>query len=280
MPSSHVSQRDGTGIHPEAYTNYGLFDGELGKEILSLWLDTWYYDDLAELGAMAIGVGGLKGETQVGVFLARQIRLFAEAFASVASVRNTIRGSYQTTFPSVLGPPFSVESDTLPDLLERLEERVVPLPYVRGAGIQLDVLASVRDEQGTLRQRWLRNVGSLRLSAGTTGEDAQRVRDEGLAPWTARLRFGVVSVFQRDNSAVLAEVRENWKQLRQQNPQLTWDDREGAIPPLVITLADPPSGTLATNQELYERNAPRLREAIAKWERATGHPFQWAVALE
>ena len=43
-----------------------------------------------------------------------------------------------------------------------------------------------------------------------------------------------------------------------------------------VTLLEPPPGTPETNQDLSERNAPRLRAAIAQWEQVSGHAFEWS----
>jgi hypothetical protein len=68
--------------------------------------------------------------------------------------------------------------------------------------------------------------------------------------------------------------------LRSLDPTATVDLGESSPAKLIVALADPPSGTPSDNRDLYEFNTPRLRAAIAKWEQATGHPFQWATSLD
>jgi hypothetical protein len=42
----------------------------------------------------------------------------------------------------------------------------------------------------------------------------------------------------------------------------------------VMTLAEPPDGTPLDNQDLYERNWPRLQAAVQRWLQ---HPFRWTL---
>jgi hypothetical protein len=44
----------------------------------------------------------------------------------------------------------------------------------------------------------------------------------------------------------------------------------------VMTLAEPPDGT-PQNQDLYERNWPRLQGAVQRWERWLQSPIRWTI---
>lgn len=266
-------------INRERYTNFGIFDDVALPDILRLRSDTWYYDDLAQVGSMQLGVGGTTGRTGAGEFIIGQGAAFAQAFASIAHLRNNCFVGYKKSLSVVRGYTLNLEADDTESLFRTLQAQLVALPYVHGANLRLDARVAIRTDDGAIHEQWLRNVGALQLSANLQDNDAPELAQTGYATWTASLELGIISVFQRDNSSILTHVRESWLRLREQHPEVTWDDRDEPIAPLIVTLVQPPAGTPGDNSVLYERNAPGLLEAVAQWEHATGHPFVWSVSL-
>jgi hypothetical protein len=113
----------------------------------------------------------------------------------------------------------------------------------------------------------------------------------GIAPWKVELGCSFLSLFRSTNAEVLARVRERCQRWLEVHPsgvvdppddeddesQGTGDEWEEED--YIVTLATPPPGTPPDNRDLYERNAPRLRAAVGRWEEKLGAPFEWAVDL-
>ncbi len=266
----------------ERYTNYGLVNDLRDVNVFSQRLDTWYYTTFQQVGELTLGEGGIHAHTGAADFLAAQLRYFAHAFAGLARLRPGLQLGCRQPPGSVRQVAPYVETTGDADVLERLRADIAPLGdgWVVHLGARLDVRVVLRRADGEIAEQWFYNAGNLDLDVRRVRELIQRAPDTGFTEWVAWLEFEPRSVFQRDNSALLAEARARWKALRARQPDITWDNTDESPDPLVVTLVEPPSGTPADNQELYERNAPRLRAAVAAWEQAVGSQFQWAVSLE
>jgi hypothetical protein len=172
-----------------------------------------------------------------------------------------------------------------------------------GFRIPYNLRATVREERGQLRQIWLPNAGQLSCHAHFTDGYISNVprsvavtyiltpsAKAGMAPWTVDLHCNVVSLFRRTNADVLARVRNQWQRWSQAHPagpeqgdedyRQEKNDNDGSWEDYIVTLAEPPAGMTPDNQDIYERNTPYLREAIARWEQATGHSFQWEISSD
>jgi hypothetical protein len=164
--------------------------------------------------------------------------------------------------------------------------------------------ATVRDEHGQLAQVWIPKAGSANYHARyTTGSVSNRPRSvavtylltpsaqAGIAPWKVELECSFLSLFRSTNAEVLAGVRDRWQRWLEAHPSGTADvpddeddESQGAsdeweVEDYIVTLAAPPPGTPPDNQDLYERNTPRLHAAVGHWEEKLGAPFEWAVTL-
>lgn len=264
---------------PASYTNPGLTEGLRDVNILGLRVDSWYYDDERLVGNMNLGQGGVAPETSVAAFLCHQLAAFLAGFGLIARLRSPLFGTYQMSLPSARVHTFTVDIDG-EDALSCLENGMTGFPYVTGLHARFDINAALRLDNGATGRCWLLNVGDLQLAADVRGNRYSQAVEEGLAQWTAYLRLGVISVFQADNSAILEQVRESWRQLRAGELSLIRANPEASSLPLIVTLIKPPDGTPPDNRELYEINAPALSEAIGSWQRITGHPFLWEETSE
>jgi len=151
---------------------------------------------------------------------------------------------------------------------------------LQGGYVVWEGRAVVRDNNRDFVEHWLPDMGFTRLYAGLDGKPLRELSQGQPVQWRAPVFMNFVSLFRRDNRDVLAVARAQWRRLRSLDPIATVDLGESSPAKLIVALADPPSGTPSDNRDLYEFNAPRLRAAIAKWEQATGHPFQWATSLD
>lgn len=173
---------------------------------------------------------------------------------------------------------------------------------ITGFIVVFDLQAPVRDEHGQLAQVWIPNAGSANYHARyTAGSVSNRPRSvavtylltpsaqAGIAPWKVELECSFLSLFRSTNAEVLARVRDRWQRWLVAHPSGTADvpddeddESQGAgdeTEDYIVTLAVPPPGTPPDNRDLYERNTPRLRAAIERWEERLGAPFEWAVDL-
>jgi hypothetical protein len=175
---------------------------------------------------------------------------------------------------------------------------------ITGFIVVFDLQATVRDEHGQLAQVWIPKAGSANYHARyTAGSVSNRPRSvavtylltpsaqAGIAPWKVELECSFLSLFRDTNAEVLTRVRGRWQRWleahlsgvvdppgdeedeSQQGISDEWEEDH------IVTLAEPPRGTPPDNQDLYERNTPRLRAAVGRWEEELGAPFEWAVTL-
>jgi hypothetical protein len=235
-------------------------------------MDTWYYDELEDLGRIRLGDGPITVAAGVVRSLAAHLAGFREAFAGLFRLDQSDR---------YMGIPIASEH-----LAEQLASRLPESHVIRGMIAHFDIWAAVRAEGGAIQHQWIPGVGNLWLS---TQEQLQPPPSSvsppvpapaQSQPWSAHVMLGVGSLFRPDNQQTLINARVLWKRLRQQNPQATCftdlSEDETVTESLVFTLADPPPGTPADNRELAALNLPRLQTAIIRWEQITGQPFKWA----
>jgi hypothetical protein len=260
----------------EDYTNYWIlqdFRDSVGN-IFPLYMDTWYYDNaFSPVGIMDLGESGTTEQLGVREWLAQQLHAFEAAFADIVKLRrDLVDTSYWHQDPGrrdhagdTSGEQRSDDAGPLPDSL------------IMGTSIQFDVRATLRGTEGYIGDLWLRNVGALQLATRRFGSVQQGLAVSQIAPWFAWLHLDIVSLFLPDNQVTLAQTRDEWNRLRAEDPAVTIDPREDPPEVVAVTLVDPPPATPPNNQELYERNRPRLDRAIAAWEQATGHPFVWEL---
>ena len=162
---------------------------------------------------------------------------------------------------------------------------------------------TVRDDDGQLAEVWLPYAGEASYHAryfdGYRSNLPQSVAvtyvltpaaQAGIVPWIVDLHCDFISLFRATNAEVLARVRASWHAWLQTHPINTErddadsadeGDRENADfeGDYIVTLAEPPCGTLTDNRELSARNTPHLRTAVARWEERLGAAFEWAVTL-
>lgn len=262
----------------DEYTNFGFLDGLRDMNIISKRLDTWYFDEEEAIGHLGLGERPLGG-VRIAGYLSTCISAFSVSFAGFVRVRPHLWIAYRPSLPGVAGGMFGVEGASLPMVLARFEEQVASLPYVVSVNVRFDVRLVLRDAAGELGDEWLHNVGSLMLAVRLPQEGMQRAANYSTGPWMAHIELMVASLFRRDNSEALRQVRERWQQLRAERPDATWDDASELVAPLVVTLANPPPGTPPSNEELSQANLPRLLAAIANWENMIGQPFIWTAQL-
>jgi hypothetical protein len=245
-------------------------------------LDTWYYKDVVDqIGQMDLGEASLSARNGLGVAATHWLAAWWEGFRGLA-LPLSVRASYIKSLrpPAVSGEDKAIQPDTTPEEVGAWLETITYPIY--SLYISFDLVVTVRTWDGTLQETRLPRPGYGSLNA--RGWDFRNMTVDELAQppvkaWRALMTLNAVSLFRRSNAPVLQRVRRLWRTQLEHDPDsstldLHTDDYG------IVTLADPPPGPPPDNQELYERNGLRLREAIAKWEQATGHPFEWEVSLE
>ncbi|HEY7778863.1 MAG TPA: hypothetical protein VIC85_01505 [Ktedonobacterales bacterium] len=264
----------------EQYLNYGLFERPERVGIWDLHLDTWYYELDKVIGQMEPAQGPVTHEGG-GHYLWRQLSAFRDAFASLARLDATARVNLQEREPIPTGYWADVPLADEATFLRAVEAAFArPDDVLRGAYVGWDARVVVRDDEGRPVERWLPHTEKTWLRADLEGRRLADVSAGQPVRWRALVYMSFVSLFRRDNGAVLAVARDTWRRLRALNPAETLDRDELSPAELIVALADPPAGTPSNNQDLYERNAPRLREAVARWEYTTGYPFEWRTSLD
>lgn len=279
-----MRHRDSGANHPSSryqhYLNYGLFEYPEQVRIWELRLDTWYYQMDEELGRIELQAGSVAREGG-GRYLWQQLAAFRDAFASIARLHSLVQINYQEHEPVPAGYWVSASVDSEAAFVRAVETGFrSPDHVLQGAYISWDGRAVVRDKSSDVVEYWLPNMGFTRLYADFDGRQLRDLREGQPVRWWATIYMNFVSLFRRDNRDVLEVARAQWKQLRALDPSVTMDRDETSPAELLVALVNPPSGTPLDNRELYEYNAPVLRGAVAKWEQATGHPFQWATSLD
>jgi hypothetical protein len=280
--------------------------GDLDLPHFHLTMDTWYYAEWADpnhtasLGTLALGDGPLTAAQGAAGFVARQVALFLDAFSGLF-FPTAVRVGYKSQLTRAMSHAFHLP---VPETQEGVQGIQTSLDHSAYDGIiyltiAFDIWATVRDEYGQITQVWLPDAGDAYYTADyTDGYSSGPSRYGGVtysltpaakagrAPWTMNLNCKYISLFRASNAEVLAQVRSQWQRWLQAHPltaELSDEDDEAEEASEqddeVVTLAVPPLGTPPDNQDLYERNTPRLQAAIARWEERVGIPFEWAVTL-
>ncbi len=311
------------------------------KQPLTLWMDTWYATSMAEdIGGMLLDRATSERESSStgenegnGSFLLSQALLFARSFAHMVQVVG-LRFVYQDDLIPMATVGYSVNASSETDWLREAETAARERKTFASLYVTFDLLLSVRSTSGRLMRDWLPAAGYLWIvpvplapndmkqfypdppsHPGAHGVISSEAWDRGVASmrhaavaqhWQATLQCEVGSLFNEDNSEILAHTRDAWRlnhklqrkraQRRQemygdvvtaQNDDDELSDEDGSSEELAairryegtITLAAPPPETPATNAELYALNAERLAEGIAAWERETGNHFRYEPFL-
>lgn len=259
----------------EDYTNFGILQDfkDSGDNIFPLHIDTWYYDNaINPLGHMDLRKIGTKDHLDTGAFLAQQAETFSEAFSGLVQLHTIARVGYRP-------PEERIRSFALNSSMDRLTALAQELPgaIILGSIIRFDVLVTLRGPDGYIGDIWLRNVGDLQLFGGIVEPPPQSSGNSARAAGHAILQLDVASLFMSDNQTTLVQTRNQWKRIREIDPTVTIDLREDSPASPVVTLVDPPSSTPLDNQELFEKNGPRLAQAISIWEDRTRCPFIWEI---
>jgi hypothetical protein len=309
MADSNSSDGTASTQRRQLYTNVlralpGLDD--LDFPLLHLTMDTWYYAEWADhhhtasLGTLALGDGPLTAAQGAAAFIARQVALFLDAFSGIF-LPTAVRVGYRPHLTGVVYHAFDFPVPETPEEVQAIQTSLEQSAYdgIVNLTIDFDLWATVRDEDGQFTQLWLPDAGTARYRAHyTDGYSADPPRygavtylltpeaQAGRAPWAVDLECNFISLFRATNADVLARVRGQWQQWLQTHPlnmELS-DEGDGAEDASeqddeVVTLAVPPHGTPPDNRDLYDRNTPRLRAAVARWEQRLGTPFEWAVTL-
>jgi hypothetical protein len=263
-----------------------------GEGLLLGRMDTWYYLYNELLGTLEMGMGPLTARQGAGRFMGEHLARFLDAWGRLARPQE-LSISFNRVSGRPVGDGFLVEAREPQAVMQEVQERVQQvsadsefMTVMRG---HFDVLVTLRADDGTLQDRWLSRAARVYFASDWRDwSNAARLlaldpaSPESHVHWSASVDLEVLSLFRRDNHAVLERVRHQWQVLRATHPEAKRLDIDDNHPDdwMIVTLAKPPADTPPDNQELYERNAPRLREAISRWEQATGHHFEWAVSLD
>jgi hypothetical protein len=275
-------------------------------------MDTWYYTEwadpnhVASLGTVALGDAPLTAAQGVAAFVARQVAAFLDIFANVfrpvrvqVGYRPRLSGVVSHAF-HFAGPQRPEDVAAIQSALERSADAYEGLVSLR---IAYEMRATVRDANGQLTEIWLPEAGVASYRAHfTEGSRSNLPRSvavtylltpsaqAGTAQWTAHLECTFISLLRESNIDVLTRVRARWQRWLQTHPigaELADEedeeneaagDSEERAEEYIVTLAVPP-GTPSDNRDLAERNMPRVRAAVARWEQRLGTPFEWAVTL-
>ena len=271
-------------------------------------LDTWYYalweapNQSVMLGALDLGERPLTAAQGVGTFIAYQVAAFRDAFADIFHP-TVVRVNYKPQLSGVVGSLFEFPAPETQEDVQAIQTALERSAYegITGLTIPFSMWATIRDDSGRLTDVWLPAAGQVwypvEYTAGYISTPPivtyllTPSAKAGLAHWTVDLECNVASLFRRTNAPALALARGGWRKWLQTHPigvesgdeddgrsgddEEEWDgDGDG-----IITLMNPPLGTPPDNQELYERNMPRLRAAVKRWEEALGVSFAWSGTL-
>jgi hypothetical protein len=266
----------------------------------------------AIIGTVDVGEAPLTLAQGVSAFLVEQVQAFHDQFAGVLRPRAlylypksdlTGVGSEQQYFQA---PKTAADAQALQDAIDRLTSYRpwvgdVPVDAITGMAIVYDLFATIGDERGAYQDLWLPWAGRMWYHAndywqgyippthGVVGTHVlSPLAKVGRAVWDAKLTCDFLSLFRPDNVAVLDRVRAYWQTWLQAHPpgDLPEDDmtheqleeaEEKPHEAYFMTLTEPPDGTPLDNQDLHERNWPRLQAAVQRWERWLQRPFSWSV---
>lgn len=272
-------------------------------------MDTWYYAEwadpnhLASLGMVALGDAPLTAAQGVAAYVAHQVALFLDAFADVFRPV-LVQVGYNPRLSGVVFHAFHFAGPQRPEdvaaIQTALEQAADAYEGLVSLQIAYEMRATVRDENGLLTEVWLPVAGEASYYAHfTDGYRSNLPRSvavthlltpsaqAGIAQWAVNLRCSFISLLRESNADVLSRVRARWQRWLQTHPigaDLTDEDEEDEAAgdseeEYIVTLAVPPTGTPLDNRDLAERNMPRVRAAVARWEQQLGIPFEWAVTL-
>lgn len=297
------------------YTNAPtVFRGAGDHPFVHINMDSWYYAEwadpnhLASLGTVALGDAPLTAAQGVAAFVARQVALFLDAFAGVFRPV-WVQVGFQPRLSGVVfhafhfaGPQIPEDVAAIQTALEQSADAYEGLVSIR---IAYEMRATVRNANRQLTEVWLPEAGEASYQAHyTDGYRSNLPRSvavthlltpsaqAGIAQWTANLECTFISLLRESNADVLGRVRTRWQQWLQTHPidaeladgnedenDETVGDSEERTEEYIVTLAVPPSGTPSDNRDLAERNMPRVRAAVARWEQRLGTPLEWVVTL-
>lgn len=265
----------------QRYTNYGIVDYPERAPFLHMEMDTWYNLDEEAVGTLEVGHGPVAMETGAIDFVWEQLVTVRDAFTQFPFASQFARIGYHTFKPHRSGNLVDIRIDTQADFVADIRRVLhAPTDTIDQFFVWLDGIVAVRNEAGTLSEHRLPYVGRIWFRA----HDAiRRFIDGGYGThgqWQATFTMDFLSLFRRDNRELLRQVRARWQQLREQDPDVTRDKDEASPVAGIIALAALSPTVPPTNQELYDRNAPRLRQAIAAWEQAIHSTFRWQVSLD
>jgi hypothetical protein len=280
--------------------------GDLDLPLLHFTMDTWYYAEWADhnhrasLGTLALGDGPLTAAQGSAAFVARQVALFLDAFSGLF-FPTAVRVGYKPHLTRVVSHAFDLPVAETQEEVQAIQTALEQSTYdgIINLTVDFDLWATVRDQGGQFTQIWLPDAGTARYHAhyadgyssdppryGAVTYSLTPAAKAGRAPWAVDLHCNFISLFRATNAGVLARVRGQWQQWLQTHPLTAelsdlGDEAEdhSEQDDEVVTLAMAPHGTSPDNQDLYDRNTPRLRAAIARWEESLGTPFEWAVTL-
>jgi hypothetical protein len=270
---------------PDEYINYGTVTESGPLDILRLRADTWYYDEGDRFGTMALGPGPVDTSAGATAFVGEQLRAFFRAGGDVFRPAGESELTYIPREEYLRGSPsYSCLRFPSARFAELLPARLPPDSLIAGVGVPMNLRGALRTFEDGLEWRWLA-AGKLHLGANLISWGVERRALVESPRWRAVPWVDILSVFRPDNAAILAGARARWRRLRAADPRATAfpvGDDGGEEEPYagLIALADPPSGTPGDNRALAALNAPALREAVARWEEAVGHPFDWEDALD
>ena len=306
------SRSDGTPQMPRRwlYTNVPNVFPLLGDDDIPLFhvnMDTWYFKEFghpnprALPGRMAIGTGPITKAQGVAAFIARQMATFRDAFSGVFRPAS-VQVGYTPRLTGIQGSWYDFPAPSTPEEMQALQTGVELATYdgITSLWIRFEMQATVRDERGQFVQLWLPDAGKAFYHAAYRDTSTPNpvpytslltpLAKTGIAPWSVDLRCAFLSLFRETNADVLVQVRDRWQRWLQTHPigvQLGNDEDRGAKgdssddqeEDYIVTLAVPPPGAPPDNRDLSERNLPRFRTAVARWEERLDSTFEWVVPL-
>lgn len=264
----------------ELFVNFGAVAERDKRVIFALNVDTWYVQEVNDLGYIDIGEGPVTPEAGMPGYVCDRLSDFFSAFAGLVRISGNIRLLYKLSLDDVRTHVYRATAQSIAELYAELQAGLpAPSCLVTLVTTECDVMVSLREADGTIKDRWLTNQSQIDLRPMRS---LQTVEDRGEAaavPWRAVLSIRVASLFRRSNRQALSHARVLWNRLRKQDTGLTAFP-ESSDEDLLVTLADTSERTPRDNVELYRRNRPHLDEAIAQWEAVTGRQFEWLVSLD
>jgi hypothetical protein len=266
----------------------------------------------ALIGAVDLGEAPLTLAQGVSAFLIDQMQAFQEHCCGVLRPR----ALYLYTLPELTGvgseqhyfrvPNTAEDAQALQEAIDRLTSYRsgvgdVSVDAIHGMAIISDMFVTIRDERSAYQDLWLPWAGTMWYHAndywegyippthGVVGTHVlSSLAKAGRAVWSAKLASDFLSLFRPDNSEVLDRVRAYWQAWLQGHPSsdlpedsITQEELEEAEEKpheaYVMTLAEPPDETPPDNQDLYERNWPRLQAVLQRWQNGLHRPFEWKI---